>query len=367
MKNRVESLDWLRGLMAIAIMFYHLVCAHFFHPDSSALLGRLGIYGVSIFFVLSGLSMAIVYSEFITDKQTSFIFFVRRIFRIWPLLWVCIFFVLLLDAIMGKGYSVFNVVANLTSLFAFISPDSHINVGVWSIGSEMVYYAFTPFIIMLYRAGVRYGNLLLLATFVITIIFSFYLMDSHIPLASQWVTYINPFNNIFLYVSGFGVYFNMRNADIGFMGTLIMLGVSMGVFLFYPVDGDQVMLVTGMNRIVFVFASIILVLSFYKFSYYEYVSNIVKYPLEQFGIATYGVYLLHPVINVYVEYARQKLALWGLSVMLLFVVEVVLTIFIAIYSFNHFEKNMMKLGKKVTSEDGFLWRSLKRDKNLTTQ
>ncbi len=63
--NRIESLDWLRGLMAIAIMFYHLTSWHITPLDSSSVLGRLGIYGVSVFFILSGLSMAVVYSNFI--------------------------------------------------------------------------------------------------------------------------------------------------------------------------------------------------------------------------------------------------------------------------------------------------------------
>ena len=69
--NRIESLDWLRGLMAIAIMFYHLTSWHISPLDSSNILGRLGIYGVSVFFVLSGLSMAVVYSSFIVDVKTA--------------------------------------------------------------------------------------------------------------------------------------------------------------------------------------------------------------------------------------------------------------------------------------------------------
>ncbi|MFH4113324.1 acyltransferase family protein, partial [Acinetobacter baumannii] len=72
--KRYESLDWLRGLMAFAIMIYHLVSWQLFHPEAGSLLGNFGIYGVSIFFVLSGLSMAIVYSNFIKDFHTSFIF-----------------------------------------------------------------------------------------------------------------------------------------------------------------------------------------------------------------------------------------------------------------------------------------------------
>ncbi len=89
--SRIETLDWLRGLMALSIMFYHLTYWIVSPLDSSNPLGRLGVYGVSIFFVLSGLSMAIVYNVYIKSIRASINFYVRRIFRIWPLLWaVCI-------------------------------------------------------------------------------------------------------------------------------------------------------------------------------------------------------------------------------------------------------------------------------------
>jgi len=88
--KRYETLDWLRGLMALSIMIYHLVAWKITGSDASSILGIFGIYGVSIFFVLSGLSMAIVYHNYIKDPTTSLTFFLRRIFRIWPLLWVCV-------------------------------------------------------------------------------------------------------------------------------------------------------------------------------------------------------------------------------------------------------------------------------------
>ncbi|HOY69302.1 MAG TPA: hypothetical protein PLZ85_00405 [Methylotenera sp.] len=57
--GRLDSLDWLRGLLAFSIMIYHLTSWEISPLESSHLLGRLGIYGVSMFFLLSGLSMAV--------------------------------------------------------------------------------------------------------------------------------------------------------------------------------------------------------------------------------------------------------------------------------------------------------------------
>ena len=170
--NRIESLDWLRGLMAIAIMFYHLTYWHIFPLDSSYFLGRLGIYGVSVFFVLSGLSMAIVYSNFIVDKQTAAVFFIRRIFRIWPLLWICVAIVTIPSLLKGNEASIMQVLLNITTLFGFVSPSSYINTGAWSIGNEMVYYALTPILIMSYEKNIIKGNAILALSFFVTLLLS---------------------------------------------------------------------------------------------------------------------------------------------------------------------------------------------------
>jgi exopolysaccharide production protein ExoZ len=139
MQGRNEPLDWLRGLLAAAIMLYHLV--------ASSLLGRLGVYGVSMFFVLSGLSIALVYHRFIIDGATAGRFFVRRVFRIWPLLWLAVIAVAVARALQGREVNWSQIALNLTTLFGFISPSDYINTGAWSIGNEMVYYALTPAIV----------------------------------------------------------------------------------------------------------------------------------------------------------------------------------------------------------------------------
>lgn len=99
LSDRFESLDWLRGLMALSIMLYHFGSWH----DAAHPIGRLGIYGVSIFFILSGLSIAIAYDGFICDIRTSVRFFIRRLFRIWPLLWLAVALVVIPTCLTGKG------------------------------------------------------------------------------------------------------------------------------------------------------------------------------------------------------------------------------------------------------------------------
>jgi len=351
--NRIESLDWLRGLMAIAIMFYHLTCWHISPLDSSYFLGRLGIYGFSVFFVLSGLSMAIVCSGFIVNKQTAISFYLRRIFRIWPLLWICVALVTIPPLLKGNEVPTAKVLINVTTLFGFISPGSYINTGAWSIGNEMVYYALTPPLLMSYERSRIKGNGLLALSFFVALLFAFVLLNPQKPLADQWLTYINPFNNIFLYVAGIAIYYNLRDVDINPALVTALFGMSIAVFMFYPVAGDQIAITTGFNRILFLLASISLVCAFYRFSQYSLVPRIIQYPLEQFGIATYGVYLLHPIVSSYANGAMKRIGVQDSAVVFAFVV--VLTPVLALASFNMFEKRIMKYGKAITGNGSNLW------------
>lgn len=61
--HRIDSLDYLRGIMALLIMLYHYYSWIYSGFDSSEFMGRIGVYGVSIFYILSGLTLYVAYKE----------------------------------------------------------------------------------------------------------------------------------------------------------------------------------------------------------------------------------------------------------------------------------------------------------------
>lgn len=337
--KRYESLDWLRGLMAFAIMIYHLVSWQLLHPESGTLLGNFGIYGVSIFFVLSGLSMAIVYHSFIKDFSSSGVFFIRRIFRLWPLLWVCIFAVSAINFISSGQIDLLKILLNLTTLFGFVAPDQYINVGAWSIGNEVVYYALTPFLIALYNYNRLLGNLAVLATVAVGFYFGFVVLQPTTLLATQWSTYINPFNNLFLYTCGIALYYNFHEIDFKKLSWVLVI-IPLLVFGFYPVSGDQINIVTGVNRVVFAGSAIALTLGFYKLILD--MPAIITGSLANLGEATYGVYLLHPIVYLVIS----KVVAVPIIVIL---ASAILTIIAANISYRYFEKPWIRMGKKVST------------------
>lgn len=342
--KRIETLDWLRGLMAISIMLYHLTNWLISPLDSSNILGRFGIYGVSIFFVLSGLSMAIVYNRYIYSIQTSLNFYIRRVFRIWPLLWIASFLTIIPQIVNTRTLDWQLLLLNITTLFGFLKPSAYIVPGAWSIGNEMVYYALTPFLFIIYNYRRLLGNILLIFTLFIGLYFSFKLLNSNIILAKQWSIYINPFNNFFFYVMGVAIYYNFNKLKINSTLNVLMLIMAISLFCFLPFKGDQISIVTGFNRIIFILLCFIIVLCFYKLKNQLPVS-ISEY-LETLGIATYGIYIIHPIIYSYASYFLKGTEL-NLG-FLLFSIVVVLTIVISIISYKIFELKLIKVGKELT-------------------
>jgi peptidoglycan/LPS O-acetylase OafA/YrhL len=339
--KRYETLDWLRGITACAIMIYHLISWTLWHPQAGSLLGNLGIYGVSIFFVLSGLSMGIVYNHFICNFKSSFIFFIRRLFRLLPLLWVVIVIVSLDQFYLTHYFDLSKFILNITLLYGFLAPSEYINVGAWSIGNECVYYAFTPILIMLYNKRKLFGNLALLGAIIIGIYFAFFTLDHHLTLAQQWKAYINPFNNLFLYFSGLAIYYNFHELTMKRIAPLLIF-ISICILWFYPLNGDQIQIVTNLNRIIFSIAAVTLTLGFYKLEVTTIQLIFSKF-LSNLGEATYGIYLIHPIIFLYIT------RFFNLAAYLNILLTIILTILISNLLYYFYEKPFIKIGKRLTT------------------
>ncbi len=327
-------------------MTYHLTGWELFSLDSSSTLGRLGIYGVSMFFVLSGLSMAVVYHKYIEDAGSSMRFFVRRVFRIWPLLWFAVVFATGAALLAGQSPNKLVILLNLTTSFGFVQPSAYINVGAWSIGNEMVYYAFTPLFIWAYNTRAACGNLLTGLACVVGLWFSTNLLTVDKSLADQWVQYINPFNNLFLYCAGIAIYYNTKDLVVSTRVNLMCFVAALATFIFYPAVGDQIHIVSGAGRVVFSLASVLLVFAFYKNT--VQIPQIIGVPLTHLGAITYGVYLLHPIAYRAIIFVLKKIHM-ELPPYAMISGTMASTIILALLSFRLLEEPFIRLGKRSTA------------------
>jgi peptidoglycan/LPS O-acetylase OafA/YrhL len=349
--KRVESLDYLRGAMAVSVMLYHYISWSFETLGGETFLGKLGVYAVSIFYILSGLSLAIVYDNRITKTSDIFSFLIKRIFRIFPLFWLAVtasLFLKYLVSVVGNTdfeVSFYTIFLNYSLLFGFFEHTAYLSIGAWSIGNEMVFYSIFPVVFFLNRKKSFVLPLVIIFCFMIGFYFSSILLSSDEPLSKQWAVYINPFNQIFLFMAG---------VAIGKWGSLLkamptrygwaLLGITTLLFVFFPAHGDKVQIVTGAERWFFSILSISLVLLLFVLN--PKLSSWRHKIFSFLGQGCYSIYLLHPIVAIPVVFVFAKV---GVEKPYAYSVSVFLTLGLSWVTFKYIESPMMNYGKKLTN------------------
>lgn len=145
--ERHHALDLIRGLAALAVTQYH-----FMTWNDVASVESMGTFAVYLFFVLSGLTMMMVYhARFASglDRTTVLRFFRARIARLLPLLAVVALLAATEQAIVGTADLPAAILTG-TGLMALQMPGFLSNsVGAWSLGIELAFYAVFPVIAVL--------------------------------------------------------------------------------------------------------------------------------------------------------------------------------------------------------------------------
>lgn len=166
----------------------------------------------------------------------------------------------------GNIPDLFDLFLNFTGLFGFLKWDTYFSVGAWSIGNELVFYVFFPIFLFLSRSYKSLMILLSVLIFIAYMYFAFFLLSKDLPLMEQWTNYVNPLNQVFLFLSGFLIGLFFKKTRFKNWHLFIVLFTGLMVFNFYPVSGDPINLVTGYNRIVLSICCIIICAAIYKIS-----------------------------------------------------------------------------------------------------
>lgn len=301
MAQRAHILDYLRGLLALSILFYHICSWSLKVPPSETLLGKLGVYGVSLFYIISGASMSISYRNVKWRIDSVCVFFIKRYFRLAPLF--CLSTVLMLQYYYGVQYAMeivpLKIIANIALLFGLYDPGYTFVIGGWSIGNEFVFYIFFPLIIVMFTRGLITTLLLFAVVIASMIIYGFYLMEDYSTLAKAWKIYISPLNNIVFFILGVSIPFIMDRVKIINKSryALIMFLMFSALFVFYPATGDQLVIVTGVNKLMLTLCCFLICASAYKIRSNN--QGVVKRVLSYFGDISYSIYIMHGVVYVY--------------------------------------------------------------------
>jgi peptidoglycan/LPS O-acetylase OafA/YrhL len=168
---RLDGIESLRAYAAVAIIFFHLVgSGGVFLPESlGAIKSHFG-FGVPLFFVVSGFSLAYGYFGRLHNERELSVYFTRRFARIAPLF----YFVLVLQLInvwfeAGVFYRPIDIALNALFVFNLVP---HLADGIvpasWTIGVEMLFYAIFPLALIACRTLFRTALVLLVSIVVAT-------------------------------------------------------------------------------------------------------------------------------------------------------------------------------------------------------
>ncbi len=344
---RINTLDYLRGMMACFIMFYHFLFWSGFHFDSTDFFGRIGIYGVSVFYVLSGITLYVVYKNRIELNFKSIASFsTKRIFRIFPLLWFITIGTIILNH--KQHYETQTIVLNLTGLFGFVKPNAYIGNGVWSIGNELVFYAFFPLILFSSKINTYLFSLFTLLLIAIGCYFAFIYLNSGKSLSEQWNVYVNPFNQIILFVGGLSIAHFLKPNSISknkFYVRFLLIAAIL-LFIFYPVTGDTINIVSGWNRILFCLIAFTICTIIYIDTYNF--KPIIHKSLSFIGETSYSIYLVHPL--VFTVLSGINIKYFNLHYSIILLVSLIGTFVSSYFIYSFVEKPMIAVGKKISQK-----------------
>ncbi len=299
-----RDIDGLRAVAVLSVVFYHLGLPFDFN----------GFVGVDIFFVISGyLITGLINQEVVAGKFSLLNFYLRRVKRILPALFVMVavttlfgILVMLPGDLKDLGKSAFAAVASLSNVYFWYSEDTSYFarssdllplLHTWSLGVEEQFYLFWPPLLWLaYRLAGNVGTLTVtVAIFAGSLLLSQWLLDG-----SQSFSFFMLPTRAWELLTGSGVYFliwrNRRNRLPGvFWEAVAAIGLAAIVFsLFTATAGSPF---PGFNALYPCLGSALLILS----GAYHTTSVARVLSTSSFvaiGLVSYSLYLWHwPVLS----------------------------------------------------------------------
>ncbi|EEO0292918.1 acyltransferase, partial [Salmonella enterica] len=152
-KNRINEIDFLRFVAAMAVVFFHYAFRGYAADGMSIMpypslapVSKYGFLGVQLFFMISGFVILMSASHGSIRNFT-----ISRMVRLYPAFWACCTITFIVTLVIGAPtYSVsFNqYITNMTMLNEFIGIPS-VDGAYWSLFVEMRFYALVAIILII--------------------------------------------------------------------------------------------------------------------------------------------------------------------------------------------------------------------------
>jgi len=302
---------------------------------------------VDIFFVLSG--FLITYLLFVEKEKTKSInfkkFYLRRIFRIWPIYYLITFITLILVYfdIVPKPDSMFEgtllcvfMLANIAYALKIAMPSIR---PLWSVGVEEQFYLIWPHIIKRSSNYLKVFIVFYILIFVIKI-FAFMFLRNDFPL---WVHFLYDFRlNIMAFgaIGAFLVYNNKKILQLAYRKEVQVLAWSVLVYscLVKPIH-IYTIIDSEINSVFY----LIIILNVATNN--KSLISLEKKALNFIGKISYGIYVYHLTVIYVLAYFFKD---GKINYIVVHLLTLVITILIAKLSYHYFEMPFLKMKKKFT-------------------
>lgn len=281
--DRIEGFDFLRGLCAIGVAFYHIL----WWRDQVSLEG-IGRYCVYVFFVLSGASMYVAYERKFAQGYDAGKFIALRFLRLAPLL--CMVLALTAGLALVKhqpvGHLIGDTLLNISFAFGLGNPGSTSAItGGWSLGIEFVFYLVFP--VMLAATRSRAWLFVLAMSFVLQQVFINRTLAG-VSLAAAWVTYTQPLSFAFYFMAGCCIGRMIESGAIRY-SPLWVIGFVVAALPLLSVHSEDNLV--GVYGVVLSLSAAALALCSIGLPMPGFASTVA----DALGRLSYGVYLIHPL------------------------------------------------------------------------
>lgn len=153
--SRVNEIDLLRFIAALAVVFFHYAFRGYASDDLSVMpypllapFAKYGYLGANLFFIISGFVILMT-----AEHGSLRSFLVSRAVRLYPAFWTACTITFVVTVLLGAPRfhaSLHQYLVNMTMLSAFVGVDS-IDGSYWSLFVEMKFYALVGVILAVRR------------------------------------------------------------------------------------------------------------------------------------------------------------------------------------------------------------------------
>lgn len=342
-KQRLSSLDYLRGFAALSIMLHHYSSWSDVSTIFDNLLDKLGYYGVEVFYVLSGYTLAFVYlKQGLKTKKSVLKFYIKRVFRIFPLLWLVSLVTILLEK---EVPSLEIMLVNLTGVFSVYKIDSYIAVGAWSIGNEIFFYLCFPILLFLkHKYQIILAAILIIGLFIVFLIPDFLVTREGLFI---WKSYISPLNHLLFFFAGITLYNNRdKLTRLKNPSRLILLLILM-ILILLPY-GERTDLVIGFSRIFYSILMLTIVALVVNLN--EFKNSLLHKISDHLGKISYSLYLVHPLVwGIYGYFNLRVSFIRNIDIVeVRILICVIMSIIASTLIYKYLEIKFIALGKQLT-------------------